>query len=164
MAKDSLAQGARSAVFSAGSAERDEPIEFHGTVAEEEGPRGTVFLCGICGETEEPCRHVDALSDESAVVVDFSRYQPMNDRVLLRRVDTKNEQRIQMPEAFVQDSDIGEVIAVGEGMLIGGELRPINLQPGDQVRFGHYNAEDITVEGVKLILVSAFDIRLKIRQ
>ena len=48
-------------------------------------------------------------------------------------------------------------------MLIGGELRPIPLAPGDKVRFGHYNAEDIEVEGEKLVLVSAFDIRLKIR-
>ena len=154
MAKDSLAQGARSAAFSAGHADRNDAIEFHRTVAEELPP-------GISPCTDDFKWLPRA--EEPEHVVDFSKYQPMNDRVLLRRFQAKNESLVQMPEAYVMDSDVGEVIAVGDGMLIGGQLRPIPLAPGDKVRFGHYNAEDIEVEGEKLVLVSAFDIRLKIR-
>lgn len=156
MKGDALASGQRSATFSAGQAGKDEPIEFHGTVAVEENlPEGTD---PVIDNTEFFRRDVEPVR-----AVDFSKYQPMNDRVLLRRIQQKNESRVQIAEAFVQDSDIGEVIAVGDGMLIGGELRPIPLAPGDRVRFGHYNAEDIEVEGEKLVLVSAFDVRLKIK-
>lgn len=165
MAKDSLARGARSATFSGGQAERNDPIEFHGTVAEEEAP--SVYRCGICGDGPEPCRH--ALNPEEPVRQPKSleelaaKYQPMNDRVLLRRIEEKNEKLIVEPEAFARKPNKAEVVAVGEGMLIGGELRPINLKPGDVVLYGEYNAEDIEVEGEKLLLVSAFDVRLKIK-
>ena len=171
MAKDSLARGARSATFSAGQAEKDAPIEFHGTVAEEDETKhsdgSSTFHCGICGDGPEPCRHalrvVEPIAPAKTLEELAAKYQPMNDRVLLRRIEEKNEHLVNLPDAFVQDSDMGEVIAVGDGMLIGGELRPINLKAGDKVRFGHYNAEDIEVEGVKVTLVSAFDVRLKIR-
>jgi len=158
MAKDSLAQGARSAAFPAGHADRNDPIEFHGTVATVAGDDLGLGKAPTADEFKWQPR-----AEEPVRVVDFSKYQPMNDRVLLRRIQQKNESLVRMAEAFVQDSDIGEVIAVGDGMLIGGELRPIPLASGDKVRFGHYNAEDIEVEGEKLVLVSAFDIRLKIR-
>jgi chaperonin GroES len=161
MPKDSLAQGAPSAQFSAGQATQTDPIEFHGTVATEElCPHGIDTPANFCALCNALAR--EQLAAELRAP-DLSRYQPMNDRVLLRRIEEKNEARVVMPDAFVQDSDIGEVIAVGDGMLIGGELRPIPLVPGDRVRFGHYNAEDIQVEGVKLVLVSAFDVRLKIK-
>lgn len=160
MAKDSLARGAQSATFSAGQAERNDPIEFHGTVAEEalECEHGVPVgrVCVLCV--------ADSVhSAEPRPVVDFSKYQPMNDRVLLRRIEEKNEKRIVEPDAFAQKPNKAEVLAVGEGMLIGGQLRPINLQRGDLVLYGEYNAEEITVEGEKLLLVSAFDVRLKIK-
>jgi co-chaperonin GroES (HSP10) len=164
MAKDSLAQGARSAAFPAGHADRNDAIEFHGTVAAVEGDDLGLGKPGLGKAPTADEFKWQPRAEEPVRVVDFSKYQPMNDRVLLRRLDVKNENLVQRPEAYVQDSDTGEVIAVGDGMLIGGGvLRPIPLAPGDKVRFGHYNAEDIEVEGEQLVLVSAFDIRLKIR-
>src|ERR1039458_8533860 len=158
MRGDALASGQKSAQFSGGHAAKDDPVEFHGTVA------------AVDSHTVERDvyqdwmkRNPQPLVEEPAPVTDFSKYQPMNDRVLLRRIAAKNENLIQRPDAFVQASDIGQVLGGGEGMLIGGVLRPINLQPGDKVRFGHYNAEEIEVEGEKLVLVSAFDVRLKIK-
>src|ERR1700691_5251818 len=139
MAKDSLARGATSAQFPAGQAKKDDPIEFHGTLATAMADQ----------------RNVEMIKEVlfAPRVVDWSKYQPMNDRVLLRRIEQKSVKSVVLPDAFIQDSDIGEVLAVGEGMLIGGQLRPINLQPGDKVRFGHYNAEENEVEGEKVVLV-----------
>jgi chaperonin GroES len=92
-----------------------------------------------------------------------ARYQPMNDRVLLRRIVEKSESLIVQPDAFTLKSNKGEVIAVGSGMLIGQNIVPIDLKPGDVVTFGEYNSEEIGKdEDAELLLVSAFDIRLKI--
>lgn len=147
MAKDSLARGAKSATFSAGQAQKDEPIEFHGTVAVEEKP-----------DSDESWQASEAILAKP----DLSKYQPMNDRVLLRRIEEKKDSLIVEPEAFARKPTKAEVIAVGQGMMIGGELRPIDLMPGDIVFYGEYNAEDIEIEGEKLLIVSAFDIRLRV--
>lgn len=165
MAKDSLARGARSATFMGGTPEPGAPIELApGMVAVEDSP--IRYHCGICGETEEPCRHAgptETQPEPKSLEEIAAAYEPMNDRVLLRKVTAENTRLVQLPDAFVQDSDLGVVIAVGEGMLIGGELRPIRLKLGDKVRYGHYNAEEIEVFGEMCVLVSAFDVRLKIK-
>jgi chaperonin GroES len=89
-------------------------------------------------------------------------YAPLNDRVLLRRVTDTSDALVQIADTFQQPSNKGEVIAVGDGMLYGGDVHPIPLKPGDVVLFGQFNAEDITLDGEDFILVSAFDIRLKL--
>jgi chaperonin GroES len=89
-------------------------------------------------------------------------YVPLNDRILLKRVTEKSDSLVQIADTYQQPSNKGEVVAVGDGMLIGGELRPIPLKVGDVVLFGQFNAEDISLEGEDFTLVSAFDIRLKL--
>ncbi len=153
MAKDRLASGQRSATFSAGQAEADEPIEFHGTVAVEDA--SVELNWKPKAEAARPA--LKSLEELAAL------YEPMNDRVLLRRVTEENQRLVGLPDAYQLDSDLGIVIAVGDGMLVGGQLVPIRLKLGDKVRVGHYNVEDVEVEGEKLMLVSAFDVRIKIK-
>lgn len=167
MAKDSLARGARSATFMGGTPERDAPIEFHGTVAAEEPFAGVSCvhsqfkgpICDECAEKLVKAEAAEPLTLEQLAAL----YEPMNDRVLLRRVVEKNERLIQTPDAFKLASDLGLVIAVGSGMIVNGQLVPIPLQLGDKVRVGHYNIEDIEIEGETLMLVSAYDVRLKLK-
>jgi len=168
MAKDSLAQGAKSAMFMGGTPEHDAPVEFQqGMVAVEEAP--TQFHCEICGDSFEPCRHWVSQKAEAAKPAPKTLeelaaiYEPTNDRVLLRRVTEETKRLVNLPDAYKLDSDLGIVIAVGDGMLVGGQLVPIRLKLGDKVRVGHYNVEDIEVEGETLMLVSAFDVRLKLK-
>jgi chaperonin GroES len=168
MAKDSLAQGAGSAMFMGGTPEHDAPVEFReGMVATEDQP--IKYHCEICGDSWEPCRHWVSQKAEAAKPAPKSLeelaalYEPMNDRVLLRRVTEENSRSVVLPDAYKLDSDLGIVIAVGSGMLVNGQLAPIPLKLGDKVRVGHYNVEDIEVEGEMLMLVSAFDVRLKIK-
>lgn len=156
MAKDSLAQGARSATFLAPNSKRGEEIEIHsGMVALEEPQQiacehGVSGSCILCDRAIVPQPKPKSLEELAA------KYEPMNDRVLLRRITEENKRLVNLPDAFVMESDIGVVIAVGLGANV-------YLDRGDKVRYGHYNAEEIEVEGEKLILVSACDIRLKIK-
>jgi chaperonin GroES len=89
-------------------------------------------------------------------------YVPLNDRVLLRRVEDKTDSLVQIADTYQQPSNKGEVVAVGDGMLLGNHLVPIPLKPGDVCLFGNFNAEEITLDGDDFILVSAWDIRLKL--
>ena len=145
MAKDSLASGAYSAQFSGGRAKPGEPVEFHGTVATDD-----VVIDNSALFYREEEREPATLEELAAL------YEPMNDRVLLRRVvDAKRDNLVVLPDAFVLESHIGIVIAAGEKVQ--------NLKLGDKVRVGHYNVEDIEHQGEKLMLVSAADVRLKIK-
>jgi chaperonin GroES len=159
---DALAQGARSATFAQGRAGKDDPIEFHGTVAVEESRQlacahGVTGLCMICERPQIPTPEPKSLEELAAL------YEPVNDRVLLRRVNEENKRLVDLPDAYKVDSDLGVVIAVGSGMLVNGQLVPIPWKLGDKLRVGHYNIEDIEVEGETLMLVSAYDVRLKIK-
>lgn len=144
MKGDALASGANKAQFSAGHASKDEPIKYNYTVAEEEAEKVTDE------EVKEVLQSVNPV-----------RYQPMNDRVLLRPIEEKKEGLVVTPDAYAEPSYRGEVISVGDGMIIGGELRPIPLVPGDIVRYGKYAFEPLELNGEKVGLVSAFEIRLK---
>lgn len=155
MAKDSLARGAKSAVFVGGTPQRDEPIEFHGTVAAETSAQTCVHglpfdrACVLCDQelAEVQARPVPKSLDELAAL-----YEPMNGRVLLRRVTEENKRLIALPDAFKLESDLGIVIS-----------GPLPLKRGDKVRVGHYNIEEIEVEGETLMLVDRHDIRLRIK-
>jgi co-chaperonin GroES (HSP10) len=153
MAKDSLARGARSATFSGGQAERNDPIEFHGTVAAEEATCAhgnpldrTCILCNVPLNEPQPA---------ARPIADFAKYEPMNGRILLRKIVEKDNSLVIEPDAFARVPNKAEVLCVpmGEGML----------SPGDVVLYGEYNAEDILIDGEKLLLVDIHDIRLKFR-
>jgi len=150
MAKDSLAQGARSAQFSAGSGSElptREELNRRGIIALEERV-----------ESDESWQASEALAKLRTAHDICRSYQPMNDRVLIREVVEKETGIIQ-PDAFRLKSNKGEVVAVGAGMVLGTQLLPIPLKPGDIVHYSEYGSENVEVCGEKLLLVSAFDIR-----
>jgi chaperonin GroES len=155
MQGDKLAQGAKSAQFSAGHAKKDDPVEFHGTVAVVEDtscstttygmPRGPItFGTGdgdAIGVGTIPAQH---------------RYEPLNDKVLMRRVVETSEKQVIQPDAFEQKSNKGEVVALAFGICP-------NLSVGDVVLFGEYSAEEIELDGEKFVLSAYADIKLKLR-
>ena len=163
MAKDSLARGAASATFMGGTPDKNDPIEFHGTVAAED-VEAQPCPCDKCGTFHETAFCPAPAKPEPKTLEELAAlYEPMNDRVLLRRVTEENKRLIQLPDQFKLESDLGIVVAVGSGMIVNGQLVAIPLKPGDKVRVGHYNIEDIEIEGETLMLVSAYDVRLKIK-
>lgn len=148
-AKDSLARGARTATFLGGTPEVDAPIVFNKTLSDE--PREEIQV-----NDRRP-----VFDDSPVVQVPKKNYQPMNDRVLLRRVVEQSDKLVKIAEQYQQKSNKGVVLAVGQGMLIGGQLVAIDLKPGDVVLFGEYNAETIMLDGEEFVLISAYDVRLK---
>jgi len=150
MQGDKLAQGAKSAQFSAGRAKKDDPVEFHGTVATAELSEGFHVL------EQSKRADLEQLLNRAGNVPAQHRYEPLNDKVLLRRVEETNDAMVVQPDQFQQKSNKGEVIALAFGICP-------NLSVGDIVLFGEYSAEEIELDGEKFVLSAYADIKLKLR-
>jgi chaperonin GroES len=92
-------------------------------------------------------------------------FKPILDRVLLRPVENEAAPKsgIIIPEKYRQDSQTGEVVAIGDFVVLGGERIPLEtfIKPGDIVRFSEYAVEKFPEDGEELILLRIQDIRGK---
>lgn len=143
MKGDTLASGGKSATFAGGTPAVDDPIKFNWTVAQEEKPESD--------ESFEASQAVQDIARHEAII---AQLRPLNDRVLLRRYEENDGRTVKMADAFVSKSNRGVVVAFSPEVL--------TLSQGDRVIFGEYSAEDITVDGEELVLISVHDIRLKL--
>lgn len=71
-------------------------------------------------------------------------FRPILDRVLIRRIEpTATTDGFVVPEKYRQHTNEGVVIALGDGVVLGREWRPLTdfLHVGDTVMYGEYTAE-----------------------
>ena len=64
--------------------------------------------------------------------------QPMQDRVLVQRIDEPITTRIVIPEKYKDRAHIGKVLAVGPGKRIDGVRVPMSVKVGDLIAFGRF--------------------------
>jgi chaperonin GroES len=81
--------------------------------------------------------------------------KPLNDRVLLRRVEEESDKQVQVADAYRPKSNMGVVLAAGE--KVNGALKE-----GDKVLFGEYSAQDIEINGENLVLICVHDIWVRL--
>jgi co-chaperonin GroES (HSP10) len=148
MKGDQLASGGATATFPAGKSSKDDPIKFNWTVAQDANE--------VPAESDESWDASAELLRQQAHDKVVSQLKPFNDRVLLRRVSEDSSKQVQIAESYVEKSDRGVILAVGD--LV--ETTPMKV--GDLVIFGKYNAENIEIDGEELVLTSSYDIRLKV--
>ena len=89
------------------------------------------------------------------------KIRPLYDRVVVRRKEEEEKTAggIVLPGSAKEKPNQGEVVAVGEGKLLeNGELRPVGVKVGDQVIFGQYSGNNVTVGGEELIILSESEI------
>ena len=70
------------------------------------------------------------------------KIRPLHDRVIVKRMEEERTSPggIVIPDTAAEKPIKGEIIAVGNGKLLdSGELRPLDLKPGDKVIFGKYS-------------------------
>ena len=87
--------------------------------------------------------------------------RPLHDRVLVRRVmaEEKTAGGILIPDTAKEKPQEGEVIAVGSGTLNDkGELRPLDVKPGDRILFGKWSGTEVKLEGEDLLIMKESDI------
>jgi chaperonin GroES len=74
-------------------------------------------------------------------------------------LEQKTAGGIILPDTAKEESQIGEVIAVGEGRLLeNGEIRPLKVKEGDKVLFSKYAGNEIKIDGEELLVIREEDI------
>ena len=89
------------------------------------------------------------------------KIKPLNDRVLVRRLEAKEQQKggIIIPDTAKEKPQEGEVIAVGEGRLDdNGKRIPMQVKKGDKVLFAKYAGSDIKLDDQDHLILSENDI------
>ncbi len=82
--------------------------------------------------------------------------KPLNDRVLIKRLEAKEQVRggIIIPDAAKEKPMEGEVIAVGPGKLDDdGKRVAMSVKPGQKVLVGKYAGTEIKIDDVEHIIV-----------
>lgn len=84
------------------------------------------------------------------------KFKPLNDRVLIKRIDgeTKTAGGLFIPDSAKEKPQEAVVVAVGEGKhLESGKVKKLDVKAGDRVYFRKYAGNEITLEGVEHIIL-----------
>lgn len=66
---------------------------------------------------------------------------------------------IVIPDSATEKPIRGEVVSIGKGKVSeSGELRPLDVKPGDEVLFGKYSGTEIKIDGIDLLVMREDDI------
>ncbi|MFZ0488070.1 MAG: co-chaperone GroES [Arenicellales bacterium] len=87
--------------------------------------------------------------------------RPLHDRVLVRRLEEEKTTPggIVIPDSAAEKPMQGEVVAVGNGKLQdNGEVRSLDVKPGDKVLFGKYSGTEVKVGNEELLVMREDDI------
>ncbi len=82
--------------------------------------------------------------------------KPLSDRVLLKRVEAKEQVRggIIIPDTAKEKPQEAEVVAVGDGKIDDdGKRIAMNVKKGDIVLIGKYTGQDIKVDDIEHTIV-----------
>jgi chaperonin GroES len=96
----------------------------------------------------------------------IEQYEPLGAMVLLQVVDDALEMKagIIIPDIAKAKSNKGRVVAVGEGLIVGGQLIPIKVTVGDVVLFSKYGGTEVNLDGNEYMLVRYDELFLRQRQ
>lgn len=87
--------------------------------------------------------------------------RPLHDRVIVRRLEEERTSPggIVIPDTAAEKPMEGEVVAAGKGKLLeNGDVRPLDVKPGDKVLFGKYSGTEVKVNGEDLLVMREDDI------
>jgi chaperonin GroES len=87
--------------------------------------------------------------------------RPLHDRVVVRRLDEEKTTAggIVLPDSATEKPMEGEVISVGNGKISeNGDVRPLDVKPGDKVLFGKYSGTEVKIDGEELLVMREDDI------
>jgi chaperonin GroES len=90
-----------------------------------------------------------------------SKFRPLHDRVVVRRVDSEEMTRggIIIPDTAKEKPQEGEIIAVGSGARDeAGKLVPLDVKAGDRILFGKWSGTEVKIDGQDLLIMKESDI------
>jgi len=87
--------------------------------------------------------------------------KPLADRVLIRRLDQKEEVRggIIIPDTAKEKPTEGEVVAVGPGRVTkDGKRIALEIEKGDRVLLGKYSGTEVKIDGEDFVILREEDV------
>jgi len=86
--------------------------------------------------------------------------RPMHDRLLVRRLEgaDRTQNGLVIPDTAKEKPLEGKIIAVGEGTLDEGKLRPLDLFRGQRVLFDRCAGTEIRLDGDEHMIIRAADV------
>jgi len=91
-----------------------------------------------------------------------SKIKPFADRVVVEAApaETMTASGLYIPETAQEKPQKGTVIAVGPGKYadLTGNLIPLSVKIGDQVLYGKYSGQEITIDGKEFLIMRESDI------
>jgi len=87
--------------------------------------------------------------------------RPLHDRVVIKRMEeeTTSPGGIVIPDSATEKPVRGQVIAVGKGKILeNGEVRPLDLKPGDKILFGKYSGTEVKVDDQDYLVMREDDV------
>ncbi len=87
--------------------------------------------------------------------------KPILDRLLVRRLATEEQTGFAIPEKYRQHTNRGVVIAIGDGVILGGDYCRMEdfVNPGDIVKYGEYTSERFGPDDDELYIIRLQDVR-----
>lgn len=85
----------------------------------------------------------------------------LQDKVLVRKVklgEQTTKGGLIVPIVGEPPNPVGEVVAVGEGILSDGTIIPLSVERGDKIIYYPRNQLEVTYEGEKLLVITERDI------
>lgn len=82
--------------------------------------------------------------------------KPLQDRILIRRVESEEEFRggIVIPDTAKEKPQEGEIVAVGDGKVLdNGQHQPMSVKVGDRVLFGKYSGTEVTLDDEEYLIM-----------
>ena len=89
------------------------------------------------------------------------KFRPLQDRVVVRRVDAeaKTAGGIIIPDTAKEKPGEGEILAVGPGARAeDGQIHALDVKVGDRVLFGKWSGTEIKVNGEDVVIMKESDI------
>jgi chaperonin GroES len=89
------------------------------------------------------------------------KFRPLQDRVLIRRLDSEEKTAggIIIPDTAKEKPMEGVVVAAGSGVRgEDGKLHPLDVKANDRVLFGKWSGTEVKVDGEELVIVKESDI------
>jgi chaperonin GroES len=87
------------------------------------------------------------------------KLRPLQDRVLIRRVETKTAGGIFIPDTAQEKPMEGEIVAVGPGTRDeAGKVHALEVKSGDRVLFGKWSGTEVKLDGEDLMIMKETDI------
>ncbi len=83
-----------------------------------------------------------------------TKIRPLGDNVLVKpaEAEEKTASGIVLPDSAKEKTKKGEVIAVGTGKYIDGNLKPLEVKKGDTVLYSW--GEELKIDGEEYVMVS----------